>query len=100
MAIVLCSTLLFLAGGILPGPLGRLAAPRVASAASPAPSAGAGDTRSAGEAPGFVGAPLLAIGAVLGLGLLAAVGTMVYVRLTGGPGKPPPGGDRKPVVRR
>src|SRR3990172_836897 len=58
----------------------------LARAASPEPS-GAGDTGSAGEAPGFVGAPLVAIGGVLVLGALAALGTIVFVRLTGGPGR-------------
>ncbi len=66
-------------------------------AASPQPSSVSGDTRSAGEAPGFIGAPLLAIGAVLGLGLLAAIATIGYVRLTGGPG--PPDGDLGPDGR-
>jgi hypothetical protein len=56
-------------------------------AASPAPSAAGGDTRSAGEAPGFVGSPLLAIGAVVVLGATAALVTVAYIRLTGGPGR-------------
>ena len=68
--------------GVVPGPLG----PERAYGASPQPSSGTGDTRSAGEAPGFVGAPLVAIAAVLGLGALAAVATVALVRLTGGPG--------------
>jgi hypothetical protein len=72
--------------GLLPGPPGTIG-PAAVLAASPAPSGGQGDTRSTGEAPGFVGAPLLAIGAVLGLGALAAVATIGYVRLTGGPGR-------------
>jgi hypothetical protein len=56
-----------------------------ASAASPVPSAaGVGDPRSSGQGPGLVGDPLLAIGAVIALGLLAVVATLVYVRLTGG----------------
>lgn len=59
--------------------------PAAVQAASPAPSPDTtGDTRSAGEGPGLVGAPLLAIGGVLGLGLLAALATIAYVRLTGG----------------
>jgi len=65
-----------------PPPIG----PGAALAASPQPSSGAGDTRSTGEAPGFVGAPLVAVAAVLALGILAALATMGYVRLTGGPG--------------
>ena len=77
--------------GFLP-PIG----PGVALAASPQPSSGAGDTRSAGEAPGFVGAPLVAVAAVLALGVLAVLATIGYVRLTGGPGdgdRPATGGD-------
>jgi hypothetical protein len=58
-----------------------------ARAASPVASAelGGGDTRSPGEGPGFVGAPLLAILGVLGLGVGTALLTLLYVRLTGGP---------------
>lgn len=58
-----------------PGPL---------HAASPEPSrpAAGGDPRSAGEGPGFVGEPLLAIGGVVGIGLLSAAATLAYVRLT------------------
>lgn len=58
--------------------------PRLALGASPEPSAPAvgGDPRSAGEGPGFVGEPLLAIGGVLGIGLLSAAATLAYVRLT------------------
>ena len=59
--------------------------PAVVSAASPAPSGDTeGDTRSAGEGPGLVGAPLLAIGGVVVLGVGAALVTIAYVRLTGG----------------
>jgi hypothetical protein len=95
-----CSALLFLTAVTLPAPLLTLTGPPVALAASPAPSSGSADTRSAGEGPGFVGAPLLAIGAVLGLGLLAVVGTIAYVRLTGGPGSDPEREDRNPAARR
>ena len=62
--------------------------PVIAAAATPSPAPGAGDPRSAGEGPGLVGTPLLAIGAVLGLGLLAVLATVAYVQLTGGPRKP------------
>ncbi len=56
-----------------------------AAAASPTPTAGVGgDPRSSGAGPGLVGDPLLAIGVVIGLGLLATVATIAYVRLTGG----------------
>lgn len=55
-----------------------------AAGASPSPSAGGGggDTRGSGEGPGFVGDPLFAIVAVLGLGLASVVLTYLYVRLT------------------
>jgi hypothetical protein len=87
--------LLVLAAAVpgLPAPLGTAGA----RAASPQPSAGTGDTRSAGEAPSFVGAPLAAIAAVLGLGALAAAATIGYVRLTGGPGRDDPGASDSPT---
>jgi hypothetical protein len=55
-----------------------------ALAASPAPSAGGGDPRSAGQGPGLVGQPIVAVAVVIGIGLLAAAMTWGYVRLTGG----------------
>jgi hypothetical protein len=55
-----------------------------ALAASPAPSAAAGDPRSSGQGPGLVGEPLVAVGLVLAIGLAATVLTIGYVRLTGG----------------
>ncbi len=59
------------------------AAPAVLLAASPGPSpAGGGDTRSAGEGPGLVGAPLLAVAIVLLIALVAIVATLLYVRVT------------------
>ncbi len=81
------AALLLLFVGWNPAGLPTRIGPGVALAASPQPSSGTGDTRSAGEAPGFVGAPLIAVAAVLALGVLAAVATMSYVRLTGGPGR-------------
>jgi hypothetical protein len=64
---------------------GLLGAVGVANAASPAPtSVTGGDPRSAGEGPGLVGAPFIAIGAVVALGVIAAVATSVWIRLTGG----------------
>jgi hypothetical protein len=55
----------------------------VAFAASPSPSAPvAGDTRSAGEGPGLVGAPLLAILLVVALGVGTALVTLAYVRFS------------------
>lgn len=59
-------------------------APSLAASPAPTPEAG-GDTRSAGEGPGLVGAPFLAIGGVLALGVATAAGTLVYVRVTRGP---------------
>jgi hypothetical protein len=63
--------------------------PHPAMAAGPEPSASPtpseappGDTRSSGEGAGFVGQPLVAAGLVLVVGLAAAGGTLLYVRLT------------------
>jgi hypothetical protein len=75
-----------------PGPVAAgspVANPIASPVASPAASAVAGgDTRSAGEGPGLVGSPALAVGGVLALGLTAAALTLLYVRATGGPGPP------------
>ena len=52
-------------------------------AADPTATPGAGgDPRSAGEGPGFVGQPLLAIGLVAAVGVVAALATWLYVRTT------------------
>ena len=56
----------------------------VLGASPTATPAGAGDTRSAGEGPGLVGSPLLAIGLVVAIATLAVIATLIYVRLTGG----------------
>jgi hypothetical protein len=66
---------------------GLVLGPQVALAASPEPSAPGGDTRSPGEGPGLVGAPLLAVAGVVALGLLAAGATLLYLRLTTRPGE-------------
>ncbi len=61
-------------------------------AAVPTASPGvAGDTRSAGEGPGLVGAPLVAIAVVVLIAVATIVLTLVYVRATAGdrPGGPP-----------
>ena len=56
-----------------------------ALAESPSPSpAGGGDPRSAGQGPGLVGDPLLAIGLVVLIGVVALGATLLYVRATGG----------------
>jgi hypothetical protein len=83
---------LFSAVSAAPAGLIPIAHPATALADSPAPSTGVGDTRS-GTAPGFIGAPLLAIGAVLLLGATAAIATIAYVRLTGGSGAAEAGAD-------
>lgn len=53
---------------------------------SPAPSigpvGGTGDPRSSGEGPGLQAEPLVVLMGVMTLGVLAAGGTLVYVRLT------------------
>jgi hypothetical protein len=73
----------------LGGTAGLAVGPAPVLAASPAASPVAGgDTRSAGEGPGLVGSPVLAIGGVLALGLAAAALTLLYVRATDGPGPP------------
>lgn len=56
----------------------------VALAAEPSASPLAGDPRSAGEGPGLVGDPLLAIGGVVAIALVAVVGTLLWVRATAG----------------
>ena len=61
----------------------------IAFAATPVPTTvSGGDPRSAGEGPGLVGTPVVAIAAVFGLGIAAAAVTIAYVRLTGGSRKP------------
>lgn len=75
-----------LAGSVVEveGSLGWVGGPGVgvARAASPSPSPPAGDPRSPGQGPGFVGEPLLAVGLVLAVGFVAALVTLAYVRLT------------------
>jgi hypothetical protein len=57
----------------------------VVLAASPAPtSAAGGDPRSSGQGPGLVGDPLLAIAIVAVIGIVSRVGTLLWVRATGG----------------
>ena len=51
-------------------------------AASPSPPAAGGDPRSSGQGPGLVGDPLFAVLAVVVIGVLAVIATLVYVRLT------------------
>jgi hypothetical protein len=76
---------LLVAAGLAWGGIGALtsALVPVALAASPTPAPG-GDPRSAGEGPGLVGEPGLAILAVVAIAVIAIVVTTAYVRLTGG----------------
>jgi hypothetical protein len=77
-----------LGAATLPGGAPVIAAgPQIVLAASPEPSAPGGDTRSPGEGPGLVGAPFLAVGGIVALGLLAAGATLLYLRLTTGSGE-------------
>ncbi|MFL5649473.1 MAG: hypothetical protein ACJ77V_00845 [Chloroflexota bacterium] len=62
--------------------VGWLALAAATIAASPTPAPDAGDPRSAGQGPGLVGDPLFALVAVVGIGLLSVVATLLYVRLT------------------
>jgi len=63
--------------------LAMLALPGSALAASPDPTAVTGsDTRSTGEGPGLVGAPLGALLGVLGIAILAMLLTLAFVRAT------------------
>jgi hypothetical protein len=60
-----------------------LALPGAALAASPTPDP-VGDPRSSGQGPGLVGDPLMAIGIVIAIAVLALVVTVAYVRVTAG----------------
>lgn len=63
-----------------------------AMAATPDPSqAGIGDARSAGQGPGFVGDPLLAITIVVLIAVASLAITLAWVRATGGPHTPDAG---------
>ena len=71
--------------------LATLVLPPITDAASPTPTRPAStDTRSPLEGPGFVGAPAAALAAVLAIAVLALIVTTIYVRVTAGPGAPPP----------
>lgn len=59
-----------------------LAPPAAAASSSPSPPPAEGDTRSSGEGAGFVGQPLVAIGGVVAVAVIAAAATLAYVRLT------------------
>ncbi|HUQ43381.1 MAG TPA: hypothetical protein VM451_03075 [Candidatus Limnocylindria bacterium] len=57
----------------------------IALAATPEPTVRPGSDIRGGGAAGFLGTPLLAVGAVLAIGVISVVATLAYVRLTGGP---------------
>ena len=77
--LLVVATVLILIGIVL------LVLPGTAFGASPDPTAVVGsDTRSAGEGPGLVGAPLAAILGVAGIGLMAMLLTLVFIRASGG----------------
>jgi hypothetical protein len=59
-----------------------LARTSAAVAASPSPDPIGGDPRSSGQGPGLVGDPLLALLAVVAIGVLSVIATLIYVRLT------------------
>ncbi len=81
-AVVFAAGLIGLAIGLAWAALGALTGNVLA--ASPAATAGAGDPRSSGQGPGLVGDPLFAIGAMLAIGIVAAIVTFAWVRSTGG----------------
>jgi len=81
-----------LAAALPAGAVLLLSIPAAVLAASPSPTRVVStDTRSPLEGPGFVGAPLGAILAVLGIALLAVLVTSIYVRLTAKREDPPAG---------
>ena len=51
-------------------------------AASPSPDAGGGDPRSSGQGPGLVGDPMVALLAVVAIGVVSVLATLAYIRLT------------------
>jgi hypothetical protein len=98
VALLLGSGIWALVSVLAPTAIGRLAGldGLIGSvlAASPEPSAAAGDPRSNGQGPGLVGTPGLAILGVALIAILAVVVTTVYVRLTS-----PAGTDRASATR-
>lgn len=94
MAVVALATALALTALALQPAVGPIGGPGLVAAASPDATAGpggGGDPRSVGEGPGLVGDPLFALALVVGIGVLAAGLTALYVRATGGPRARPPG---------
>jgi hypothetical protein len=66
----------------LPTVAAWLAIATAALAATPTPGAEAGDPRSSGQGPGLVGDPLLAVLAVVVIGVTAVLVTLAWIRLT------------------
>jgi hypothetical protein len=62
----------------------------IALAAAPSAPAAGGDPRSAGEGPGLVGEPFVALLAVIGIAVVAIVVTTAYVRIAQRREKPAP----------
>ena len=85
--------LALLALAILWAVLGSLAPGLPATAGGgPSQSPGpGGDTRSAGEGPGLVGAPLVAVGLVVLIAIVTIAATLIYIRLTSGRAPDDPG---------
>ncbi len=85
----LAAGLLVLAAALLALGVVLLILPGSALAASPSPTSMTGsDTRSPGEGPGLVGAPIEALLTVAGIGLTAVLLTLAFIRVTGGPRSP------------
>ena len=68
---------------LLVAAIAAIAAPVLAASPSPSGAVG-GDPRSPGQGPGLMGDPAFAILAVVAIGLIATLGTLAYVKLTGG----------------
>ena len=85
----MAAALLVLAGALMVVGVLMLILPGSVLGASPAPTVAMGsDTRSSGQGPGLVGAPLAALLGVAGIAVLAVVLTLAFVRATGGPRRP------------
>ena len=80
--LVVRGTVIAIGGGIVAIAWFALAAPGLAASPSPSPGIG-GDPRSSGQGPGLVGDPLVALLAVLAIGIGALVLTLAYIRFTG-----------------
>ena len=82
-AIAMVIGLTLLAIGLAWALVGAMTGTALAASPSASPVTG-GDPRSSGQGPGLVGDPLLAIGLVVLIGVVATGATLAYVRLTGG----------------